>query len=298
MNGGSRQFDVGAIERAFGIASPHYDSAARLQGEVREELLSRVDALRATPAAVLDLGTGTGAGAAALKSLFPRARVVAADISPAMLEQARRRSRFWRRIECQPADAHALPFADQSFDLVFSNLMLQWTDPLDLALREMNRVLRPGGLLLASSFGAQTLQELRDAWRAADDRIHVNNFVDMHDFGSALHRAGFAEPVLDTDRHVFHYDDVRSLMHAIKRIGAHNVNSRRLKGLTGREALASMTAAYETLRTTRGLPATWQVVYAIAWSSDPSRVNAPVGAETRIDLQTLRSGLARRDRNA
>ena len=216
---GEQMLDTAAVARSFGAASGHYDAEGRLQTLVRDELLSRVDALRDAPKAVLDLGAGTGAAAAALKRRFSNARVVAADISAPMLEVARRRSRFWRRIECELADAHALPFPDQSFDLVFSNLMLQWTDPLDAALREIRRVLRPGGLLLASSFGPHTLQELRESWGAADDGVHVNSFVDMHDFGSALQRAGFAEPVLDVDRHVVHYADVRSLMQAIKASG-------------------------------------------------------------------------------
>ncbi len=140
---------------------------------------------------------------------FRRAEVIAADISPQMLEQCRRRSHWWRPIRCVEADARALPFESASVDLVFTNLMLQWVDPPDDALAEMRRVLRPGGLLLASSFGPETLQELRAAWAAVDDGVHVNGFVDVHDLGSALQRAGFIEPVLDVDRHVHHYADVR-----------------------------------------------------------------------------------------
>ena len=287
--------DTDVVARSFGVASRHYDAAARLQTLVRGELLSRVDALRTPPQAVLDLGAGTGAAAALLKRGFRSARVVAADISAPMLEMARRRSRCWRRIECEVADAHALPFADGSFDLVFSNLMLQWTDPLDVALREIGRVLKPGGLLLASSFGPETLQELRDAWRAADDRIHVNRFVDMHDFGAALQRAGFAEPVLDMDQHVMHYEDVFALMRAIKRIGAHNMNPGRARGLTGRGPLARMTAAYEPRRSAQGLPATWQVVYAVGWATGVADCSdMQLRPETYISVESLRAGLSRR----
>src|SRR5690606_32601820 len=120
---------------------------------------------------------------------------------------------------------------------------------------------RPGGLLLLSSFGPETLQELRAAWAAADDGVHVNDFVDVHDLGSALQRAGFAEPVLDVDRHLRHYADARTLMRELKAIGAHNVDARRARGLTGRGAWERMIAAYEGQRRPAGLPATWQVVY-------------------------------------
>ena len=149
---------------------------------------------------MLDLGAGTGLAAREIKRRYRRAQVTAADIAAPMLEVARRRSRFWRPIRCVQADARALPFEDASFDLVFTNLMLQWLAPPDAALAEMRRVLKPGGLLLASSFGPETLRELRAAWEAGDAGVHVNEFVDVHDLGSALARAGFGEPVLDVDR--------------------------------------------------------------------------------------------------
>jgi malonyl-CoA O-methyltransferase len=166
-------------------------------------------------------------------------------------------------------------------------------DPPDPALAEMRRVLRPGGLLLASSFGPETLQELRAAWAAADDDVHVNRFVDVHDLGGALQRAGFIEPVLDVDRHVHHYTDVRALMGQLKSIGAHNVNAGRSRALTGKARFARMRAAYERLRTARGLPATWQVVYAVAWAG-PQGSSDTIQAETRIGMDAMRASLRRR----
>jgi malonyl-CoA O-methyltransferase len=284
------------VARSFGAASRGYDAAAMLQAEVREELLSRLSLLKAPPLAALDLGCGTGAGARAIKRQFRRTQVTAADLSPAMLDQARRHSRFWRRIHCVEADARQLPFGPASFDLVFTSLMLQWVQPLDTALAQIRRVLKPGGLLLASSFGPLTLQELRAAWSAADDGVHVNDFVDMHDFGSALQRAGFTEPVLDVDRHLRHYPDATALMRSIKAIGAHNLHAARRRGLTGRGAYARMIDAYETQRGARGLPATWQVVYAVAWAPDARQAAAPLQGEVHIDARQLRDQLAARRR--
>jgi malonyl-CoA O-methyltransferase len=283
-----------AVAASFGAASRSYDAAAWLQTAVRDELLSRLDLLRTPPRAALDLGTGTGHAAAQIKRRFPRAAVTASDIAEPMLAQARRHSRFWRPIRCVQADARTLPFPDASFDLVFSSLMLQWLVPPDAALAEMRRVLRPGGLLLLSSFGPETLQELREAWRAADAGVHVNEFIDMHDLGSALARAGFTEPVLDVDRHLRHYEDARALMRELKALGAHNVDSRRARGLTGRQAFARMQGAYESTRTPRGLPATWQVVYAVAWVGEGARDPAADGNETLIGLDQLRASLAKR----
>lgn len=287
LDEGLWRLDPRVVARSFDAASARYDAAAQLQAGVREELLSRVELLRAPPAAVLDLGCGTGAAAEQLKRRFPRARVTAADIAPAMVETARRRSRLWRPLRAVEADAHALPFEAAQFDLVFTSLMLQWSDPLDRVLAEIRRVLRPDGLLLASSFGPETLQELREAWARADAATHVNRFVDMHDFGSALARAGFVEPVLDCDRLRRWYPDARSLMAELKAIGAHNLNAGRPRGLTGRGAFARMNAGYETLREARGLPATWQVVYAAAWAGQ-AQAAAPVSAEAVIPVGSLR----------
>ena len=290
------QLDPHAVAASFGAASRSYDAAAWLQTAARTELLSRLPLLSAPPGAVLDLGAGTGLAAREIKRRFRRATVTAADIAAPMLEVARQRSRFWRPIRCVLADAQELPFEDASFDLVFSNLMLQWLAPPDTALAEMRRVLKPGGLLLLSSFGPETLRELRKAWEAGDDGVHVNEFIDVHDLGSALARAGFTEPVLDVDRHVHHYADTRMLMRELKALGAHNIDGRRARGLTGRSAFARMNATYETQRVAAGLPATWQLVYAVAWARAGEQSFRAVAGETRIDLAQLRASLTSKPR--
>jgi malonyl-CoA O-methyltransferase len=294
--------DPAAVARSFGAASRSYDAASWLQTEVRNELLSRLDLLQGVaPRAVLDLGAGTGLAAIEIKRRFRRATVTAADIAAPMLQVARGRSRFWRPIRCVEADARALPFEDASFDLVFTSLMLQWLQPPDVALREIRRVLRPGGLLLASSFGPQTLQELRQAWAAADSGVHVNEFVDMHDLGSALGRVGFVEPVLDVDRYLRHYADARALMRELKALGARNLNAQRARGLTGRKAFTRMNAAYEAQRQAGGLPASWQVVYAVGWAAQvpasdaaPAAFSMGAAGEVRIDADSLRGSGRRR----
>lgn len=275
------------IARAFGRASGSYDAAARLQARVRDELLSRLDGLSLEPSVVMDLGAGTGLATGALKRRYRKAQVVAVDLAEGMLRLARRRSRFWRPFRCVAGDAARLPFREGSVDLVFSNLMLQWCGGLDATLAEIARVLRPGGLFLFGSFGPETLRELRGAWAEVDDAVHVNAFVDMHDLGGALQRAGFTEPVLDVDRHVLHYADTMALMRELKAIGAHNLNAGRARGLTGRRKLARMTVAYEARRKPSGLPATYEVVYGVAWAPQVRERPVPVAAEARLSLDHL-----------
>ncbi len=262
--------DRRAVALAFDRASSNYDAAAALQERVRNELVGRLDDLDLAPTAILDLGAGTGHASRALKRKYPAAAVVAVDIAPGMLELAKHQSRWLRRFERVRADAYALPFRDASFDLVFSSLMLQWCDDLDAVFAELARVLKPGGALVFSTFGPDTLLELRESWHSSDAAgNHVNHFFDAPTLGTALMHAGLAEPVLDVDRIVTGYDDVLTLMRELKAIGAHNVTRGRSRGLTGRKRLAAMTQAYEALRRDGKLPATWEVVHAVCWGGEP-----------------------------
>lgn len=286
--------DRRSVARAFGRASTRYESAAHLQGRVRDELLSRLVHFRPASGLVLDLGAGTGAATARLRAEWPDTQVVAVDLAPEMLRQAGAALGLWdrwfdwrgKKFHRVAADTVRLPFRDHSVGFVFSNLMLQWCDDLDAALKEINRVLTPGGALLLSTFGPLTLHELREAWATADDVPRVNDFVDLHDLGGALVRAGFAEPVLDVDRFVEWHTGPRALMQSLRDIGAVNAAAGRRRGLTSRRALTAMETAYRRCARADGcIPATWEVLFASAFAATPSassvrvrEVEVPLGA--------------------
>jgi malonyl-CoA O-methyltransferase len=263
--------DIGAYalesrwaRRSFDRAAMTYDDAAVLHAEVRESLLERLALTTLKPRAVLDAGSGTGHGSRALKRRYPRSLVVALDYSGQMLEASAKQRSWLRRFERLQADAGLLPFKDGSIDLIVSNLMLQWCEP-DAVFAEFRRVLAPEGLLTFSTFGPDTLRELRSAWAAVDSHTHVHQFIDMHDLGDALVRAGFSAPVLDVERFTLRYLDVRKVAADLKATGAHNATAGRMKGLTGRRRFARMQAAYEPAREEGRLPATYEVVFAHAW---------------------------------
>ncbi len=269
------------VRSSFDAAAAGYDEAAVLQAEVRSRLLQRLDEVKLDPRLVVDAGCGTGHAARALADRYRRARVVALDAAGGMLRQAGARGgRWFRRPWLVCADAEALPLPGRVAELVFSNLMLQWCDDPDPVFAEFHRVLAPGGLLTFTSFGPDTLRELRDAWSTADGYTHVSRFIDMHDLGDSLLRAGFAEPVMDVEHFNLTYDSVRQLMRDLKAMGAHNATRGRGRGLTGRGRLAAVEAAYEELRHRGRLPSTWEVVYGHAWAT--GRLPAPPG-EARID---------------
>jgi malonyl-CoA O-methyltransferase len=283
---------VARVRRSFGRSARDYDATAVLQARVRDELLERLDVVRLEPAAVLDLGAGTGHASIALKCRYRSSQVVALDLAEGMLREAGRRQTLLRRFRRVCGHAAALPLRDASVDLVFSNLMLQWCQDPDAVFGECRRVLKPGGLLTFTTFGPDTLVELRRAWAAADTHTHVNRFIDMHDLGDALVRSGLAEPVMDVERFTLTYADVRDLMHDLKSIGAHNANAGRPRGLTGKAALARMTAAYEALRCDGRLPATYEVVYGQAWCpvAPPRRKGLPGEVVVPIGKIGRRSG--------
>jgi malonyl-CoA O-methyltransferase len=263
--------DQRAFVRAFDRAGRSYDAAAWLQRYAAAELLERLQFFGLQPQCLLDLGAGTCHAAALLARRYPGARVLAADLSPGMLRAARRH--WWRRqlYARVCADARALPLADHSVDLVYSNLMLQWCDRPEQTFGELARVLRPGGLLVFSSLGPQALSELRAAWGAADTAPHVTEFPDMAQLGAALGQAGFLEPVLDVESRRHHYADVSALARELRSLGAHNAASARARGLTGRGRWRAMTTAYEQWRTPQGLPATFELLFGAAFNGGGMR---------------------------
>jgi len=283
--------DKRLARRAFERAAATYDAAAVLQNEICRRMLARLDYIKLDPALVLDAGSGTGNAVAGLLSRWPRARVVALDLALAMARRARERRPWWRRaldtgaarITAVCGDIERMPLSRGCAGLVWSNLALQWMAEPREALAEMHRVLAPGGLLLFSSFGPDTLKELRAAFQGLDRHTHVHRFMDMHDIGDRLIEAGFADPVMDMEVVKLTYADVRALMRDLKAIGAGNVSRGRPGALAGKSRLAEMERRYETERRDGRLPATFEIVYGHAWKPVPR--TSPTGHPV-IDIKS------------
>lgn len=270
--------DRQAVRDSFARAAATYDAAAVLQREVADRLLARLTYINLRPLRLLDLGCGTGYLTRLLSQRYSSAQIIALDLALPMVRAARMHTAMrlpfgiGRRLSrCRYAngDGEALPFADASLDLVVSNLTLQWCDP-DRVFRECRRVLRPGGLFLFTTFGPDTLKELRTAWRAVDSHVHVHDFIDMHDLGDALVRARFADPVMDVEHLTLTYTRVAGLLRDLKAIGAHNMAASRRQTLTGKGEFAHFERAYEVFRCSDGrLPASHEVIYGHAWIPEP-----------------------------
>lgn len=278
--------DKQRVRQSFDAAADCYDDVAVLQREIGNRILERLEIIRLKPDTILDLGAGTGVFTHALGKRYKKSRVIAYDIAPRMLQRARNRNgrihallnQWSNKHSFLCGDAEHLPLADQSIDLIFSNVALQWCTDLEHTFAEFRRVLKPGGLLMFSTFGPDTLKELRDSWRTADSQgkqdnlhqskqhIHVHDFIDMHDVGDAMLRAGMSDPVMDMETFTLTYADTYQLMRELKTLGAHNVASQRRHSLTGKTRVKNMAAAYEQFRIDGMLPATYEVVYGHAWA--------------------------------
>jgi len=285
-----------AVRQSFGASASTYDEHAFLQREIGDRLFERLQYIKLLPQRILDIGSGTGYATQKLRERYRDATLIALDLAPGMLDIARAKvqreaaasslmkrifgSRHDRDYLC--ADAESLPLANESIDLALSNLALQWCDPERVA-KEASRVLKPNGLFMFTTFGPDTLKELRAAFKAIDDAPHVNTFPDMHDIGDILVHAGFADPVMDQEIITLTYTDLKPLLRELKGIGAHNVLPGRSTGLMGRQRWQRMVGAYDKFRAEGRLPATYEVVYGHAWKPEFSK-RKTVDGQQQIDL--------------
>ena len=284
-----RDLDPRAVRRAFARAAGRYDSAAVLQREIGARMLSRLEIVKLAPAAILDAGCGTGEASVELAARYPGARIVGLDLAYPMAAAARdrvaRNRSIYQRLlapmlpgratgpQFVCADLNALPFAGRSFDLAWSNLALQWVNDLPRALIELRRCLRVGALLTFTTFGPDTLKELRDAFGAADSHPHVSRFIDMHDIGDMLVAAGYADPVMDMEYMTVTYATPLALMQELKTLGATNATQGRARGLTGRRRFERVVDHLRRLAVDGRVPATFEIVYGHAWKAEPRKTD-------------------------
>ncbi len=299
--------DKRALRAAFDRAAATYDAAAFLQQEVARRLDERLEVMKIEPFSILDVGCGTGHALPLLQARYPKARLIGLDLAYGMLQAARGkcmthsllgrlakglgyRSLFPAPCSLVCADLDRLPLNRDGMDLVWSNLTLQWVESLEGAFREVHGVLKPGGLFAFSTFGPDTLKELRASFAGLDGYGHVNRFVDMHDIGDALVHAGFANPVMEMEMITLTYADLKAMLRDLKAIGAHTVLQGRRPGLMGRREWQALVEHYEGHRRDGRLPATFEVIYGHAWAGRKD-VLLDGRQIIRLRIEKKRSGL-------
>jgi len=272
-----------AARRAFDRAL-QFESACFIHDEARARLLARLEVVRLTPAVAVDLGCATGRGAAALAARYPTARVLGIDSSRGMLRTAA--ASTGEAVRLIAGDATALPLRAASVELVLANLVLPSCRPERL-FAEAARVLTDGGALMFATLGPDSLQEVRAAFAAVDDRIHVHAAFDMHDLGDLALAAGLAEPVLDVDRIEVTYADVAGLVRDLRAVGAINVAGGRRRTLTGRRRWGRFVE-----RLPRNLDGrfavTVELILGQAWGRAPVARPRSGSSEIRVPIERIR----------
>ena len=275
------------ICKAFNAHAAEYEAVAKVQHNIGERLLERLQYLKIKPRYILDLGCGPGRFSQQLKKYYPGATLVGFDLAYAMLQQAKIKQSWRKKWALVNGDMTAMPFATGLFDLVFANQVIHWSPSLPQVMRELNRVMNVNGCLMFTTLGPDTFHELRQAWAGVDRYAHTNVFSDMHDIGDVLLGEHFVDPVVDMDMLCAHYSTLPALVRALKAQGVRNINAARNAGLTGRQAWHNFEQAFSTFRTADGkFPLTYEVVYGHAWKGEQRRTDQ--GTETFVSVEQLR----------
>lgn len=262
------------VQASFARATASYNEAAVVQNEILQRALAKLLALRPQNGKVLDLGSGTGLARAKLQELYGQDAYFAVDLVFAMLTYANQQ--FAGQLQHSVCgDAESLPYRAEAFDVFFSTSTLQWCNRLDLAFQEANRVLNTGGLLLFSTFGPDTLKELRASFAQVDENPHVKTFIDLHDIGDLLAAAGFSEVVMESETLTVEYSKTMQLLRDLQATGATNHLVDRSRGLLGKQQFHRVLKHYEQFKLKNGkFPASYEVIYGHGWKIAPSALES------------------------
>ena len=238
-------FSKDSVRQSFAKAASSYDQAAVLQKEVLHRLISKFKVLRSEDmSCLLDIGSGTGMAGLSLHKLLNHGNYYAFDCALPMLQFARENvADLTQHSVC--GDASSLPYKQNSFDVVFSASTYQWCGSLEKTFIDNLRVLKPQGLLIFSTFGPETLKELRHCFAQVDQKEHVSTFTDMHDIGDMMLSAGFHAPVIESEIITVEYSSPKQLLADLQATGATNHLQSRARGLMGKERLKNMLNEYE-----------------------------------------------------
>lgn len=294
MNEQREIFDRRVLRRHRDRAAAGIGAHDFLFREVAERLLDRLEDIRRGFPLALDLGCHHGVVAELLAGRGGIETLVQADLSPAMARKAAAQGTATGgtatggtaagraaagRVPTLAADEEALPFADQSLDLVLSVLSLHWVNDLPGTLLQIGRALKPDGLLLAAMIGGDSLGELREALMRAELEIEegvsprISPFADVRDIGALLQRAGFALPVVDVDSLTVTYPSALALMRDLRGMGETGTDRNRRRGLTRRATLLRAAALYEEAQADAAgrIPARFDILYLTGWAPHASQ---------------------------
>lgn len=278
---------IDEISKAFTTQAENYERSAKVQIEVGERLLERLSLIKLRPVRILDLGCGTGLFSHKLSKMYPKSVVVSVDISMGMLQETKKKQSWFKKWPLVNANMQNLPFANQTFDLIFANQVIHWSSSLGALFRELNRIMNANGCLMFSTLGPDTFIEIKNSWKNTDCYSHVNHFEDMHDVGDLLMHEKFQDPVMDMEMLSILYPSVQDVLHSLKSQGVKNIHSQRAKGLMGKSSWNTFLNNYSQLQTECGkIPLSYEILYGHAWKG--ANTLSPNGLETFISVDQIK----------
>ncbi len=281
------------ISKDFSKAADTYDAAAIVQQEICDRALERLQMLKLEPSTILDIGSGTGRSVRGLQAQFPNSHVIASDVAmPMLLHTNQMQPPLQQTASIICCEAEHLPVKDESVDLVFSTSTFQWCEDLNQVFIECARILKQDGALVFTTFGPDTLKELRQSWAQVDQHDHVHWFIDMHHIGDLLLANHYADPVVDMEIITIEYKQARQLLRDLKDTGSRGKfgieEDNFSNGLMGKKKFQQFEAAYEHHRQQNGLlPASYEVIYGYARKLSTNK-DKMVVSEVRIPINQIK----------
>jgi malonyl-CoA O-methyltransferase len=272
------------VKKAFAKAASSYNDAAVVQKEILARLLEKLKVLQADDVnTLLDVGSGTGLAREVLREQYGDTSYYALDFALPMLAWAKNEFKVnYQYAVC--GDVEALPFQGESLDIIFSASTFQWCNDIGSAFHESCRCLKDQGLLLFSSFGPDTLKELRHCFAQVDNYPHVSSFIDMQSLGDGLLASGFESPVMESEIITVEYSDPMQLLRDLQNTGATNHLEQRARGLMSRQQLGAVIEEYKKFVLPNGkYPASYEVLYG----HGKKKLKPPLGQNSADEWQPV-----------
>lgn len=252
------KIDKQAVANSFAKAATHYDQFALLQQNIGQQMLDNYAVIKADT--ILDLGCGTGYFSEKLSRLYPSAKITCFDLCKAMLVQVDKKQ--LSQLTCMQGDIDKQPFSHNSFDFIFSNLVVQWSEDLYLSLKQLKNILKKEGKAIISTLLMGSLNELTQAWKSIDSFPHTNSFLSLQNVEELLQQANFSKISIKTETRVLHYSNVIEVMRSLKGIGANHVHGHQNVKLSGRKLMRKLEQGYQPFINESGqLNLTYQICY-------------------------------------
>jgi malonyl-CoA O-methyltransferase len=277
-----------------------------LNEEVARRLDSKLDWMKMQPASWVDWAPTWGGGSALVATRYPQAlhgrldpwtEGQAADQKSAGLKGLKQTLQQWWTGQGQRlwtlADVDRAPWAEAGAQMLWANMSLHAATDVPATLRQWHAQLAPQGFLMCSALGPDTLRELRTLYAKHGWGLPTMDFIDMHDLGDELVKAGFADPVMDMERIQLTWASPEAMLAELRTWGG-NVATGRFVGCRSRAwQRAFLHAVGKELRDPDGrIRLTVEVIYGHAIKPEP---RVPLQAETRVSLQDMRRMVQRRD---